>query len=559
MNVTLSSFGGIIPRVSDHSLAATQATMAHDVMLRNGRLEAWRDKLPLYDAVKGARSFHMHGCCMVSWVDKVIAADLNPDHRSFYITGRDGRGLEVVELTDHRSCRPVYYYAGVPAPVYPPVASAPEQCSREADARAYVYTYVNTRMEESAPSPASNIVRVEDGSPVTVSGIVNPPAGYGIDRVHIYRASTGFRPADGKVQKKLTAFLFVASIPAGQATFTDTVEAAYLGAALETQDDRMPPDRMQGVVSIRDSIRLAGWRNNRVFFSEVFQPYNWPAKYDMTLDHNIVSMGEQDFKLYVTTDGSPYIIDVSSCDDTKCTPVVSIDTPLPNIGCRYANASVMTRHGFIYASTMGLVLLTGTGAWHVITKKWFGERDWQRLKPDTIRMAYWEGFLFFATDMATFMLDIDSDPFGDMQGAELVTLSDKPVACLTSNTGKLLLLEDDKVWGWDSAAWYRPYTWRSRPLTSGGDAVGQNSLSNAGPARGVAWAPVSCKVGGGPVDVTIKNPHDGAMLDRMVREEKPVRIRRGGRHLWYTVTLRGVEPVHFIDIGTAHFTVNDGR
>ena len=44
-----------------------------------------------------------------------------------------------------------------------------------------------------------------------------------------------------------------------------------------------------------------------------------------------------------------------------------------------------------------------------------------------------------------------------------------------------------------------------------------------------------------------------------VREEKPVRIRRSGRHLWYTVTLHGVEPVHFIDIGTAHFTVNDGR
>ena len=62
MNITLSSFGGIIPRISEHSLAATQATMAHDVMLRNGRLEAWRDKLPLYDAVKGARSFHMHGC-----------------------------------------------------------------------------------------------------------------------------------------------------------------------------------------------------------------------------------------------------------------------------------------------------------------------------------------------------------------------------------------------------------------------------------------------------------------------------------------------------------------
>lgn len=557
MNTTLSSFGGIIPRMSEHSLGPTQATMAHDALLRDGRLEAWRERAHFADAVSGARSFHLHGCCVISWPDVVTAAELSPDWTRFYTTGVDGGGLKVVEIT--RGCHPTYYAAGVPAPLTPPKAEATCECSREADARSYVYTYVNRWGEESAPSPASNIVRVNDGTPVTVSGIATPPDGYGIVAANIYRATTGFRPADGKIQKPQTAFLYVTTIEFPSMSFVDTFPAVALGPAIETQYDRTPPIGMQGVVSIRDQIRLAGFRRNRVFFSEPFQPHNWPTKYDLTLDYHIRHMGELDQKLYVTTDAFPYIIDASSCDENRCSPVVSVETPLPDIGCRYANAAVMTPHGYIYASTMGIVLLGSNGTWHLLTAKWFGEREWQKLRPDTIRMAYWEGFLLFATDMATFLLNINGDPYGDMESAELVTLSDKPVACLVSNTGKLLLLEDDTVWAWDSADSLRPYHWRSRPLTGGPDAVGANRMASSTPARGVAWSPVSCKIGGGPVDMTLYNARGEAAYTRLIYDETPVRIPRIGRHLWYEVELRGDQPVTFLDLGTAHFTVNSGR
>ena len=43
MQVTISNFGGIVPRYSDHNLNNIAATIAHDVKLRNGRLEAWRE------------------------------------------------------------------------------------------------------------------------------------------------------------------------------------------------------------------------------------------------------------------------------------------------------------------------------------------------------------------------------------------------------------------------------------------------------------------------------------------------------------------------------------
>jgi hypothetical protein len=65
------------------------------------------------------------------------------------------------------------------------------------------------------------VITVQDGVEVQVSGIAMPPEGYGIVGANVYRAATGARDADGKVQKPLSGWLFV------------RVRAAYLrgGAA----------------------------------------------------------------------------------------------------------------------------------------------------------------------------------------------------------------------------------------------------------------------------------------------------------------------------------------
>lgn len=561
MYVLFSNFGGIIPRLADHMLGQSNATQAHDVKLRNGILEPWLKNCHFADAVKDARSFHIYGCCAVTWDSLVVAADLPPDWKRFYIAGRNGNGLEAVELGCE--CRPSYYKGGVPAPTSPPVVTATEECSREADARSYVYTYINKWGEESAPSPASNVVRVDDGTVVTVSGIADPPEGYGITHAILYRSSTGFRPPDGKVQQFATAFLFVAAIelPMTEATFTDNVLGIYLGAALETGDDRMPP-HMDGVLSVKDQIRLVGWSKNRIYMSANLMPHNWPAYYDLTLDHSIIHMGELDQRLFVTTDSHPYIVDISSCEETKCTPVTSIDTALPDIGCKKANGAVITPHGLFYSSPIGIILLAPNGQWHVVTARWFGEEEWRKLMPDTITMAYYEGYLFFSTDMATFLLDINGKPYDNAEETELVTLSDKPVACMTTNTGALILLQDDELQVWSGGDMPREYVWRSRPLTQGKEARGNNSLDvrfRAGfMARGALWSPSSFKMGG-KAHIRLNTPHEVDILNRFVGTERPVRLARKGRHLFYWLTVKSTQPVEFINIGTSNFTVTEGQ
>ena len=550
----LRSFGGIIPRLAESMLAINQATIAHDVKLRDGVIAAWQEPCEFAAAVTGARTIYLYGCCALSWDAMVDVAELTPDWGRIYITGRDCQPyLETAEMDC--SCNPKYLRVGVPAPPTAPVASCENECDRETDARSYVYTYVTAWGEESPPSPPSNIVRPADGSPVVVSGFRRPDSDYGVVYINIYRTATGFREMDGKIQKPLTDFLYVGRIPVGQSSFTDTVLTRYLGVALETMYDRPPPE-MAGVVAIPDQVRLAGFNKNKVYFSEPHQAHNWPAKYDLTLDYNIVHMRALDQRLFVTTQSVPYVIDVSGCDPTKCVPVSAIDTPLPDIGCHYSHGAIITYHGLFYASPFGIILLQPNGQWHIVTAKWFGEKEWLKLRPDTIRMAYWEGYLFFATDMGTFLLDINGRPYGDMDMAELSTLSDVPMDMITTATGKMMFLQDDKIWVWNGGNKYRPYIWESRQITAS-SIEGKSELLNKGPLRDNHWWPTAIKLHGSG-RVQVRDSHEHPFFDRLITTEKWHRMRRVGRHLWYRLRLTGDTPIEAVSMGTDLFGLNKG-
>ena len=554
MRVTLSSFGGIVPRRSPHTLASFQASIAHDVRLRNGRLEAWRERCPYADVAKTAMSFHLHGCCVTAWDELVQVAEVSPDWDRAYITGRTSSPEVMVYGCD---CGVKYYKLGVPQPKNPPRASATGSCSRKSDARSYVYTYVNAWGEESAPSPPSNVVTVADGTSVRITNISTPPAGYNITGINLYRATTGFREPDVKQQKPLTDYLYVTTLSPLQTSYTDTMLMKSLGPALETQKVRMPPAGLRNIVAIEGVVRLAGTTKNRVHMTENFQLHNWPAKYDLTLDSNIVHMGALDQKLYVTTDTTPYVIDVSSCEDMKCTPVTDLGIPLPDVACQYSRAALITQHGFIYSTPLGLVLIDPTARYHILTKLWFSPEDWVKVAPETVRLGYYEGFLFCITDRVSFILNIDSDPYGDMKGAELVTISDKPVDLIRSSAGALYMLEDGKVSVWDKGLEYRPFTWVSRELTGQGDDAG-GTLPDMSPPLGVFWSPASAKIRTRDTEFTLITPLQDEAYKRKVTSERPFRLPRVGRHPWYKVRLHGIRPVEFFTMGTANFTVNAG-
>lgn len=558
MKLVLDDFGGIVPRRAAHKLPATGAEKAHDIKLRNGRIEPWHVLCDFAELESSNRSFHAHGCCVTGWDDIVQAAEVSPDFGRFYISGRNSY-LEAVTLSC--KCTPTYYRLGVPAPATAPRAAGTESCGETVDARAYVYTYVNEWSEESAPSMPSNIIRVADGSSVTVTGIALPPDGYGIVAANLYRAVTGSRQATTKQQDPATVFLYVATITFPSTSYVDTVKMVSLGQALETENVRTPPDGLSNITAIDSVVRLAATKKNRIYMSENFQPHNWPVKYELTLDSTIVHMGQNNGRLFVTTDTKPYVIDVSNCDDTKCTPVTDLDFPLPDISCGHQNSALTTPFGMFYSSPLGVVLISGDGKWNIVTKKWFSRDDWSKVAPETARFGLYEGFLFIITDKVSFLLDIDGAPYGDLTGTELTTLSDSPVAMETTSTGQLLMLNDGMVQAWDKGIEYRRFLWESRELVIGQGGMPHESITirqSANQPLAQLWSPTSVKIRTNGTHFTLISPVAGDLYDREVLNERPFRLPRVGRHTHWRLRVEGKEPIDFIDIGTAIFTVNAG-
>ena len=558
MHIFIDKFGGIIPRAPEHGLDITQATKAHNVRLRRNRIEAWREPMELKSTGFSTRSFYLHGCCPLFFKTVAHVANVSPDWGRLFVTG-NADYPQIMEVD--KDCVPTFSRLGVPAPTSVLHASAKENCSRASDARAYVYTYVNKWGEESAPSKVSNILTVDDGEGVTLTGFAQPPEGYNITTINLYRAVTALRAPNVKQQEYSTHFLWVGAFSATTSQYIDYTLMTEVGPVLETEKTHMPPTGLRNIVAFEDTVRLCGFVNNKLYFSEFFQVHNWPVKYELTLDDNIVHLGVSHGRLYVTTDSSPYVIDPTVSGSDQCASVRRFSAALPDIGCGYPHSSLATPYGFTYASSAGVVLLRPDASFQILTAPWFSPEDWKQLMPHTARFGIYQTYLFIITDKASFVLNLDRVTYGDLAGCELSTISDKPIDLVTSNTGELLFLENGKVWAWDMGDKYRPYFWESREL------VGQDGIKSSitlgaarqNDARGVSWAPVSAKVHTDDTHFTVISPLQNPAYERQVMGEDWFRLPRMGRNLWYKIRFEGTRPVDFVAMGTSNFTLNQGK
>lgn len=536
----IQNFGGIVPRTPWHLLRENEATVAHDVKLRNSKVQAWRERKAVDMAVNDAKTLYYKGCYALTWAECVTVAEYVTDYGRLFLTGRVDQP-ETMVLDD---CIPTYYFLGVPAPVSAPTVSATEKDGRDCSSRSYMYTYVNIFGEESAPSPISTSVTVKDGDPVVVSNMALPPDGYGITEIWIYRTATAYREDHTKEQEPATDFLKVAEIQLPTNSYTDTLKEMYLGPVCNTREVRVPPKNLRYIRYMRGTGVLTGVTDNEVHFSAAFQPYNWPAEYDMTLPYNIVHMVTVDSTVFVSTDGYPYVIDGGpSCEPRKCRNTEEADIPLPDIACGYPNSAIATPFGMVYSSKDGLVLVMPNAKFQIITSQWFSTDDWIKIRPDTVRLAYWRGYLICVTDIISFMLEIDGDTYTDFRLGALSTISDQPVDMVTTSTGELMMLETDRlIYQWNAGDTLRPYIWESRELSFGGKA-----------------SPTTAKVRTQGTLFKLLTPHPDLAYACYIHDEEPVRLGRVGRHLNYRVGLYGTGDVDYVDIGMTEMTVNSGR
>lgn len=539
----LDTFHGISPRTPEHMNGAGMATVALDVNLSHGTLKPWREPLSVHKLDGDSLTLVAYGCCYFGFDKCVSTAVWTPNCPRLYITGHVD--YPEVATIDRANCRLDYQRIGVPNPTALPLVSyitLPAK-GRDSEARAYVYTFVNNLGEESAPSYPSTELTVNDGDAVTVSGWAAQDAEWRVEKVRIYRRASGFMTGSEKEQDVTTDFLFVAEVDIATGTYIDTVKNMDLQWAITTRGVMPPPAGLHNITAIDGTETLAGAVGNKLYFSQNGQPWNWPLKYQLTLDDNIVNMVSDDSALYVTTNGRPYTIDgTAGCGEGNCRAVVKGDYPYPDIGCGYAHTLVATPFGAVYASVEGLVMIHRQSAPQIITEPVLATDDWSYNRPDTVRLAYYQGQIVCVTDEAAFMFLLDKRTYQETGSiVDMTTISDRPIDMVLTDNGSLLfLLDDGEVVQWNAGRKLRPYLWQCSLVT-----------------YRQMWWPVGRLDTDGITQFTIEG-ENGVSFTRRVTNNQPFRMSRLGRNRKHTIQITGIGVVNYMRLGVEQTDESNG-
>lgn len=320
----------------------------------------------------------------------------------------------------------------------------------------YVYTLVNDLGWESAPSPPSAAVTVDNGiiNKVTIPAQTEP----NVIKARVYRASISTVEA---------VFLFVADVtPAFPKVYTDDAMSSEIGPdLLITTDFDVPPANLRGLLALPCGA-LCGFAGNQLCFSEPEYPYAWPVKYRLPTDFNIVGIAALDSTVTVQTEAFLQFATGNLPGDYAMSKA-----SYPQ-GCVSKRSIAYVSDGVLYASPDGLYLVSGGGPPRNATELLFTRKEWQALNPASIiAVAHDDRYFGFYTrtdgSKGGFILDFRPEGFG------LIDIPDHATAVYADPITDILYFTADDTYAtpaktaltllaWDSSGTRRPYTWRSK-------------------------------------------------------------------------------------------------
>jgi len=177
----------------------------------------------------------------------------------------------------------------------------------------------------------------------------------------------------------------------GSYDFVDDFDSRDLTDILGTDDYDPPPENLQGLTAIQNNI-LMGYVGNTLYFSEPALPHAWPAKYAVTLEHNVVGIAAISGSVLVTTDSFPYVI--SGSDPANGMSTARIDANYP---CLSARSMVTMGYGIVYATHDGLAVYSPSGGPSIITKVLYNNDTWTTALDPTTIVAEYYGENYFAS------------------------------------------------------------------------------------------------------------------------------------------------------------------
>ena len=454
MKIELTRFIGEQPRYDSHQLPPEAAELARDCFYDDGTLAPRFEPDPIVanlvpGTVRGLfRYTDVHWFSWDSYVNAIRSPIANDPYDRVYYTG-DGvpRVTSNLIATGSDPKPAASYHLGVPAPTVAPLAAVvdggDDSDSSTDESRAYVYTYVTEYGEEGPPSPASNIVVLDDPTQDTVDLTLQTisPNLANIQYKRIYRTATG----------STTEFYLVDTIPVATVNWNDSVLAANLGALLATEDFDPPPSDMQGLVMGANGI-AAGFTGNEFCMSEPYLPYTYPIPYRRSTEHPIVAVAATTTGFVAATTGYPYLytgVHPNSVAERKIEIMQA---------CVSAESMVDMGSMVIYASPDGLVSVSEAGA-NVITTAILKKRDWEQFYPETIRaFRYEDQYVAFYDDGQGGAGFVFEPEYGTITRLSYYATA----GYLDLETDTLYLVIGGQLVAWDEANTRDSFLWRSK-------------------------------------------------------------------------------------------------
>jgi hypothetical protein len=302
------------------------------------------------------------------------------DERTYYTGSGTPKWTDLTKAIAGASYPNSYRELGVPAPVSACIATQVPQTvagERTNETVLYVYTYVTDAGEESAPSPVSTSLVIQNGDHVTISSLATAPSGaYGINRIRVYRTKTGTAS---------TEFFFMAEVASTLTTASDIGQT--LGEVLPTATWLVPPANLSHLTPMWNGM-MAAISGKSVRVCEAYVPYAWPIAYEiLPSDTNPVSLATFGQNLVIATNGRPILVTGGSPDALDEQPIEYMQA------CVSDQSMVGMGAGVAWASPDGLAYVGGGGA-RLLTDGMMTRVEWQALKPETIKGVMYEGRYF---------------------------------------------------------------------------------------------------------------------------------------------------------------------
>jgi hypothetical protein len=380
--IVIAAFSGEQPHILPRLMPDTAAQSAIDTRLDDGSLEPIRASVSITTTGLAAtwKTIYNFLGTWIGW-DNVVNAVPGPVASDrLYYTG-DGVPKMRVGATIYNLALP--YPQSSPGVEAPLVAALGGVGAGDIQTRVYVYTYVTSLGEESAPNAVSNSVDWKPGNNVTLSGFLLAPTGRGVTTQRIYRSQTG---------SVGTGFYLIAERPQSVANYVDTIAVDALQEPLPSGSYNTPPDDLEGLIALPNGMMAAfggaeppGGPKKKLYFSEPYKPHAWPEKYILTVDSGIVGLGAMGVSVVVATKAQPYM-----CAGTLPEAMI-LQKIEQNLPCINPRSIVDLGYAVAYASNEGLVVTRANGEMGLVTGNLFDREDWNKLSPATMISAQLDG------------------------------------------------------------------------------------------------------------------------------------------------------------------------